>query len=243
MQPGQVVQPEYIFEHVSVGIAIVDTSDFHIRYINPYLRSLLEEPWPYQDVIGQSIDKVVPPAVLKVALPLLQQVATGGERIQYAEVPYEGFLETRGRTSWRVAIERIPGLPRGEEQAITPALLITIEDVTETVRARLYLNAIHHISAVIAGPTALPQVLDRILQAIQELVGAQRCAVILADQTSQYTSISGDEDPRPTPSEAARTARIVAYKGLYPPIQDWHPPVTERTLVGRAEHAGHALTI
>lgn len=241
------MQPEYIFEHVAVGVAILGANDLRIRYMNPYLRSLLEEPWNYQDVIGVCVDKVISATMLKMALPPLQQVALTGQRVQYAEVPYEGFLETQGRTYWRIAIERMPAPPHTEqkdgEKAASPTLLITIEDVTEAVRARLYLNAIHHISAVIAGPTALPQVLDRILQAIQELVGAQRCAVILADQTSQDTSISGDEDPQPTPSESARTARIVAYKGLYPPIQDWHPPVTERTLVGRAEHAGHALTI
>ncbi len=247
MQPGQVVQPEYIFEHVAVGVAILGANDLRIRYMNPYLRSLLDEPWNYQDVIGVCVDKVVPASMLRMALPPLQQVTATGQRVQYDEVPYEGFLETQGRTYWRIAIERMPALPptdqQGNEKATSHSLLVTIEDVTEAVRARLYLNAIHHISAVIAGPTALPQVLDRILQAIQELVGAQRCAVILADQANPDGYIPGNEEPQPTSAEPPRIARIVAYKGLYPPVQDWHPPVTEKTLVGRAERAGHALTI
>jgi PAS domain S-box-containing protein len=247
MQPGQVVQPEYIFEHVAVGVAILGANDLRIHYMNPYLRSLLEEPWSYQEVIGECVDKVIPVGMLKIALPPLQQVAATGQRIQYAEVPYEGFLETQGRTYWRIAIERMPTPPEPEPgregQEASPTLLITIEGVTEAVRAKIYLNAIHHISAVIAGPTALPQVLDRILQAIQELVGAKRCAVILADQSSPDTHISEDEESQPIPVEPARIARIVAYKGLHSRPQDWHPPVTERTLVGQAENAGHALII
>jgi PAS domain S-box-containing protein len=245
MQPGQVVQPEYVFEHVSIGIAMLDASDLRIRYINPYLKSLLEEPWSYQDVIGYSVDTMISPPVLKVARPILEHVAATGERIEHAEVPYEGFLQSRGRTYWRIAIERIPALPplahSQEERTNGPALLITVEDVTETVRARIYQNAIHHISAVISSPTALPQVLDRILQAIQEMVGATRCAVILADQPGTDVHIPGYEEAQQQPAEPARNARIVAYKGLW--TQDWHPPVTERTLLGRAEQAGHALII
>src|SRR5205823_7497590 len=133
MQPGQVIRPEYIFEHVSVGIAMLDADDLHIRYMNSYLRSLLGEPWNYQDVTGQSVDKILSAPILKVVLPLLQRVAATGERIQHAEVPYEGFLETRGRTSWRITIERMPDLPQSELRQdghpATPTLLITIEDV------------------------------------------------------------------------------------------------------------------
>ncbi len=237
------MQPEYVFEHVSIGIAMLDASDLHIRYINPYLKSLLEEPWSYQDVIGYNVDTVVSPSALTVVRPILERVAASGERSEQAEVPYEGFLQSRGRTYWRVIIERIPALPTlaQEEREDGPALLITIEDVTETVRARIYQNAIHHISAVISSPTALPQVLDRILQAIQEMVGATRCAVILADQQSTDAHIPGYEEPSQLPAEPARSTRIVAYKGLW--TQDWHPPVTERTLLGRAEQAGHALII
>lgn len=232
------MQLEYILGHVSVGVAILDSNDFSIRYVNAYLRSLLDRS--YQDVVGQQVSDVVPPTLLNVVLPLLRHVADTGQRIQHGEISYEGFLETRGRTYWHVSIERLPANDKEQARATAvseaPTLCVTIEDVTETVRARLHLNAIHHISAVIAGPTALPQVLDRILQAIHEMVGATRCAVMLADTTN-------NEELSQTSSEPARTARIAAYKGIHPRSQDWRPPINNQILLGRTGEAGHALII
>src|SRR5258708_27556808 len=94
------------------------------------------------------------------------------------EIPYEGFLETRGRTYWHISLELAPALPAQQDER---ALLVMLEDVTSSVRARLQLEAIRHISAAIAGQSPLKDVLDRILLAMQDMVGSKRCAVLLID--------------------------------------------------------------
>ncbi|HLZ56796.1 MAG TPA: PAS domain-containing protein [Ktedonosporobacter sp.] len=283
MEQGRAAQLEYILGHVSIGVAIVDATSLRIRYANPYLLSLLDEPWCYQGVVGRHVEEVVPPEVSQVALPLLQQVATTGEHLQYAEVPYEGVLEARGRTYWRISIERSSssgtssapsdGPPRiggqagaerrrGEEPKGArpysdidssrdtvpfPAeeqqpLLITIEDVTESVRSRLHLNAIHNISSAIAEASALPLVLDRILQALQEMVGSHRCAIFLLDSPMPDPEMrfSGYEEPQ---RSGPRTATIAAHKNVHPSSQDWHPLVNDRTLLGHVIQDHHTLVI
>src|SRR5207245_10403156 len=62
-------------------------------------------------------------------------------------------------------------------------LLITINDETNQVRSSLHLSAIHLISSAILERFALPQVLDSILLAVQDLVGSTRCAILLLDHT------------------------------------------------------------
>ncbi|TMC18663.1 MAG: PAS domain-containing protein [Chloroflexi bacterium] len=239
MEPGQAVQLEYICAHITIGLVILDATNLRIRYANPYLCSLLDEPWSYRGVIGRSVEEVLSAKISALALPHLQHVAMTGERIQRAEVPYEGFLTSRGRTYWCISVERLPA-----EQETSPTLLVTVEDITETVRSRLQLNAIHHISAVIAGPSALPQVLERILQALHELVGATRCAIVLADQTSTESRALNDDEAQPESSKpVVRSARIAAQRGIHTTSLDWHPVINEHILLGRAETAGRALII
>ncbi len=248
-KPGQAGQLEYILGYVSVGVAILDSVNLRIHYVNPYLHALFDEPWNHQDVRGHCIDEVIPTAVYMVAVPLLQHVVLTGQRLQYEEVPYEGFLETRGRTYWRVSIERSPILTlpetdkREQDTQITaPPLLITIEDVTDTVRSRLHLKAIHHISSAIAGASALPQVLDRILQALQDMVGSKRCAILLIDHSGE-TRISATEEPKRNTSDIPRTVTVAAQKGVHPRSYDWHPPIDEHTLSGLVVQEGSTMII
>jgi PAS domain S-box-containing protein len=245
MKQGEAIQLEYILGYVSIGVAILDPDTLRVRYANPYLLSLLDEPWNSQKVIGRAVEDVVLPEIARHALPLLRKVASNGEHIQYAEVPYEGFLETRGRTYWNISIQRSPISDSSIVQAARP-LLVTIEDVTENVRSRLHLNAIHNISSAIAEASALPLVLDRILQALQELVGARRCAIFLLDSTipgpeARLVDIhsQGEEEPVYEP----RSATIAAHKNVHPSSQDWHPQVNNRTLIGRVVQQRHTLVI
>jgi PAS domain S-box-containing protein len=249
MESGRAVQLEYVLGRVPVGVAILDSTNLCIRYANSYLRSLLDGPWRSRDIVGQCVHEVMPEAIAQVALPLLSRVAETGQRLNYAEIPYEGFLETRGRTYWKVTIERSPDFSAQElptnEQNGGPALLLTIEDVTDSVRSRLHLNAIHHISSAIAGASALPEVLDRILQALQEMVGSTRCAIFLINSPipeSEAGIATYEELQRLTP-ETAQTARVAAQKGMHPDSQDWRPPVDERLLLGRIMREGHTLII
>src|SRR5262249_21523193 len=156
---------------------------------------------------------VLPEIVAQAALPILHEVLATGEPVYLAEVPYEGFIESRGRTYWRISIERTPTslleeIPAEKPREVQPSLSLALEDITENVRSRLHLSAIHHTSAVIAGPSALPQVLERILQALQELVGATRCAILLADQPVTDTRLTEYDEQTSIIQETARTARI-----------------------------------
>src|SRR5260370_13286187 len=171
-----------------VGVAILDCTDLRILYANSYLLSLLDPVGRSESIMGRTMDEVVPHEVRIAAGPLLQQVCSTGQPVTFSDLPYEGFLETRGRTYWQVSIELSSNLLsyvpyEGQTHAVTHnserVLLITIEDVTNQVRSRLHLGAIHYISSAVLGQFALPQGLDSILQAVQELVGSSRSAIFL----------------------------------------------------------------
>ena len=247
MEPGQPAQLEHILQHMSVGVAILDCSDLRLQYANPFLLSLLEqlEPsWRPQAVVGHCLDEIIPDELRRIAIPLLQQVCSTGERLSWSDIPFEGFLAARGRTYWRVSIERASNaeeqLP-AEIRHADDTLLITIEDVTELARSRLYVNAIDSITSAIAGPFALPQVLDRILQAVQEMVGSTRCAVLLIDH-----SVSGREfrySNQQRQAEATPTVTIAAKKGVHLRSQDWRPQLSEQLLLGHVVRDRHTLVI
>ncbi|MDQ2903536.1 MAG: PAS domain-containing protein [Chloroflexota bacterium] len=254
MEPEQSAQLELILRRILVGAAILDCPTMRIRYINPYLLTLLEEPWRTQGVIGQSLDGVLPEEMYTEALPHLQEVCASGQSITFSDIPYEGFLGTRGRTYWRVSIEPWPGSritgeqqPASESRAHT--LLVTVEDVTTQVRSRLLLKAIQYISSAITGPFALPSVLDRILQAVQEMVGSTRCAILLADQAVADIDrdLPGFEEQRPARTQPIRTtaptASLAAQKGLHLRSQDWHPHLGEQLLLEHAVREQRALII
>lgn len=246
MKLGQAVQPEHILRYLTVGVAILDTTSLRILYINPYLHSLLEKPWNERDIVGLSIQDILPKETYALVFPLLQRVVATGEGIHLPEVPYEGYLEERGRTYWEIGIERpAPSSTQAQEQENT--LLITVKDVTDTVRSRLHLKAIRRISSAIAGAYALPRVLDRILQAVQEMIGASstRCAILLIEH-----SVSGIDERNPmyeelpkVVSDLPQTVTVAAHKGLHLSSHDWHPLVSEQILLGRAAKEGHTLII
>src|ERR1700738_34207 len=79
MESGQSVQFEYIFGQISLGVAILESDDLRIRYANPFLRSLLNEPWCHQDVVGQRVSDVLPEIVEQAALPIMRGVIVTGE--------------------------------------------------------------------------------------------------------------------------------------------------------------------
>src|SRR5438270_1377201 len=247
MEPGQPAQLEHILQHMSVGVAILDCSDLRLQYANPFLLSLLEqlEPsWRPQAVVGHCLDEIIPDELRRIAIPLLQQVCSTGERLSWSDMPFEGFLAARGRTYWRVSIERASNaeeqLP-AEIRHADDTLLITIEDVTELARSRLYVNAIDSITSAIAGPFALPQVLDRILHAVQEMVGSTRCAVLLIDHSVSGREFRYSNQQRHT--EPAPTVTIAAQKGVHLRSQDWRPQLSEQLLLGHVVRDRHTLVI
>ncbi len=175
---------------------------------------------------------------MRHSLPLLRQVSESGQALHYAEVPYEGSLETRGRTYWHISIE-LSTTPQGETSVVAedqqPELLVVAEDVTDKVRSRLHLQATHSITSAIAGPSALHHVLDRILQALQDLVGANRCAVLLIDTSTgsgELQDIGEFEDVGRTIPETRRVT-IAAQKGIHTHSVGWHPLINRRILLGQ----------
>ncbi|MGH2478964.1 MAG: GAF domain-containing protein, partial [Ktedonobacteraceae bacterium] len=133
-----------------------------------------------------------------------------------------------------------------------PVLLVILEDVTSSVRARLQLEAIRHISAAIAGQSPLKDVLDRILRAMQDMVGSKRCAVLLIDEDEdedgeepiEHISLDMDEsDLTSAAGQLIPTVTIVAQQGLYAGAEDWHPRVNERLLLHKVLHTRQALIV
>src|SRR5437660_4681132 len=110
MEPEQSARLEHIVGHMPVGVAILDCVNLRFRYASPYLLSLLEEPWRSNGVIGHALDEVVAEEVYKAAQLILQQVCSTGQSISLNDVPYEGSLEMRGRTYWRISLELSPSL-------------------------------------------------------------------------------------------------------------------------------------
>src|SRR6266480_609996 len=247
MEPGQPAQLEHILQHMSVGVAILDCSDLRLHYANPFLLALLEQLEPSghsKDVVGLCLDEIIPDELRKIAVPVLQQVCSTGQHLSWSDIPFEGFLAARGRTYWRVSIERTSNtaeqLP-GEIRHADDTLLVTVEDVTELARSRLYVNAIDSISSAIAGPFALPQVLDRILQAVQEMVGSTRCAILLIDHSVSGTEFRYFDQQRQ--AETPPTVTIAAQKGMHLRSQDWRPQLSEQLLLGHIVRDRHTLVI
>ena len=102
------VQPallEHILERISVGVLILDCVSLRILYVNTYLQSILPSSWQVQNLTGYSLRDILPDEEFKIVEPILQEVCLTGRDITFADVPYEGFLETRGRTYWNITIE------------------------------------------------------------------------------------------------------------------------------------------
>lgn len=234
MEPGRAEQLEYILGNVAVGVAILDPTSLSLLYVNSYLHSLLDEPWSSQDLRQHSVEEIIPPKLAATIIPLLRHVAESKEPIHQSEVPFEGFLESRGRTYWRIAVEYKSKFR--EREHCLPTLLVTIEDVTTTVRSRLHLNAIHYITSAIAGPSSLHLVLERILQALHEMVGSKRCAVFLMDQSLPSAEIypCGQEEISHLLVDLPHNATMAAQHGVHQQSQNWHPQVNKYTLLGRA---------
>ena len=248
MGPAHPVLLEHILRRMPVGVAVLDCTDLRFLYANSFLLALLDQSWRSQGVIGHTLDEVAPQGIRQAAQAVLQQVRSTGQSQTFAELPYEGFLETRGRTYWRVSIELSTNLPYQEQAGAEtlraePALLVTIEDVTEKVRSRMHLDAIHYISSTIVGRFALPQVLDSILEAVQELVGSTRCAILLLDYPITGSELRSAGIEEQAQGGDAPVVTVAAQKGLHLSSQHWHPQVSEQVLLGRVIRDRHSLII
>lgn len=225
MGQEQLVPIEAFFKHLSIGIAILDGVNLRVRYLNPYVATLLEEHWSVRDVVGKRIEELLPEKIHKRVFARLQQVMETGEESTYKELPYESFEQTRGRTYWNVSIKKVQELA-----SLHDALLITIEDVTESVRSRLQLQAIQYVSVAMGDTHALPMVLDRILEVISQFIDVTACAVLLIDHT-----ISGYDALQNVPTPRKCRVTLAAQKGIHISAQDWHPMLDEHILFGRVE--------
>ena len=250
MEQGQAEHLEYILDMMSVGIAILDATSLRIRYVNPYLYELCHTPLQAEDVPGHHINDVLPADLHEPVIYALKHSAMTGQPIRYKEVPYEGFLEARGRTYWNITVELRCTHPQttksgAQDTEHKPVLVITIEDVTQAVRAKLHINAIHYISSAIVGPSSLYLVLDRILQALHDMVGSRRCAVMLLDQVQSDPTRLQQKDVLRLQfvTEEPPMATIAAQKGLHSISHHWHPYTDEHILLGRVLKEHHTIII
>jgi PAS domain S-box-containing protein len=256
MEPEQSVPLAFILGHVPVGIALIDGTTLRVLYTNAYLTALLASSWQAWnvEVSGRTLQELLPPDLLHKIEPPLRAADADGVPRHFDDLPYEGFLETRGRTYWRIAIAPAgratidaalsqaadaPGAP-GVAEMPRRALLVTIQDVTDTVRARMHIDAIHYISSAIARGAALPQVLDDVLQAVHDLVGSTRCAIILLE-----SPVDGGEqrgEARDGPGAMPRVS-IAAQKGLHLSSHAWNPLLGAHLLLGQVIQARRSLVI
>ena len=247
MELADTTQLQHILERMGTGVAILDCEALRVLYANAYLISFCPEPWCTQGVVGGRVDEILPAEMYQLAAPLFQQVCTSGEKLIFSEIPYEGFLETRGRTYWHISLETMPAAPGPQDGQ---ALLILVEDVTSRVHSRLQLEAIHHISAAIAGQSPLRDVLERVLLAMNDLVGSKRCAVLLIDEGEGSEELlerpsPHEDEPEPTSAtdQPVPTVTIIAQQGLYAGAEDWHPHVNERLLLRKVLDTRQALIV
>lgn len=225
------MQLEQILNHLQIGAALLDCTELRYLYANPYLLSLLDEPWRSKGINGYRIEEVITSELYNIALPTLEQVRTTRQPVTYDALAYEGFLQSRGRTYWKVRIERIEPTDSHHEDAL---LLVTVEDVTEQARSDLYMKAVHYISSAIASPYALPLVLDRILQAVHEMVGSTRCAILLIDQMDPVyeEQLQLAAWGKSAPEKAVPVVRIAAQRGIHQHASDWRPLLSGQLLLG-----------
>jgi PAS domain S-box-containing protein len=246
MEPEYTTQLQHILERMTVGAAIIDCATLRVLYANSYLVSFFPDPWRTVGLVGKQVRELLPTDVYKLAAPLFHQVCSEGRAISLPEIPYEGFLETRGRTYWHISLELTP-TSHSSQQAQT--LLIMLEDVTSSVRARLQLEAIRHISAAIAGQSPTSDVLARILLAMREMVGSKRCAVLLIDAGEDEAAAErvyqerGDTSKLLAISQPSQVVTIAAQQGLYKGAENWRPQVSERLLLGRVLRKRQALVV
>src|SRR5258708_40077521 len=115
MGPAHPVLLEHILRRMPVGVAVLDCTDLRFLYANSFLLALLDQSWRSQGGIGHTLDEVAPQGIRQAAQAVLQQVRSTAQNQTLAELPYQGFLETRGRTSWRVCIQVSTNLPHSQQ--------------------------------------------------------------------------------------------------------------------------------
>lgn len=247
MELENTAQLQHILGRITVGVAILDCTTLRVLYTNAYLASFCSELWHTQEPVGRHVNEILPIDMYQLAHPLFEHVCTTGEKISLSEIPYEGLLETRGRTYWHISLELFSST---QETLDGRTLLVMVEDVTTSVRTRLQLEALHHISAAIAGQSPLRDVLDRILLAMQDLVGSKRCAVLLIDEADEEETaehgtpaLTNMHETENTPNQPIPAVTIMAQKGLYADAENWHPRVSRRLLLRKVLHTRQALVV
>ncbi len=100
-------------------------------------------------------------------------------------------------------------------------------------------TAIFHISSLSGGPSALPRVLDRTLQAIQEITGSRYYAVLLLDQPITRNMDSNLD----VPAHTVQAVTIAAQKGFHTNSMNWRPLANKRLLLGHAIKQRDAMIV
>ena len=110
MEPEQSAPHSFILGHVPLGIALIDATTLRVLYVNSYLTVLLDPAWHTRNVSGHTLQEILAPDLLRKIEPPLREAYRDGTVRHYDDLPYEGSLETRGRTYWHVTI-----VPTGRE--------------------------------------------------------------------------------------------------------------------------------
>ena len=240
MTVEEYTQLDLLFDDLSIGIVILDATHLNIHFVNAYAYRQLEKHLRSHPLQQLGVQDFLPEEMCTFIHPILQQVATTKQQVQYTEVPYEGFQEERGRTYWRITIKSPPAFIQTPLTSTENTVFITLEDVTQVVRTRLYMHALERVSSAIAtGAHALPLVLDRILDAVHELTGSTHCAILLID-----TFIPKRNNAHPPALPALiQTVTIAAQRGLSVTSPTWQPLMSNRLLLARVAQTQHSLII
>src|ERR1700730_7389641 len=100
MEPELSAPLEFILAHTPVGLVVLDAATMRVWYANPYFLSLLDEPWRTQSVAVHVLGYFLPINTLTVIEEKLREAIESRQALHFSDIPYEGILETRGRTYW-----------------------------------------------------------------------------------------------------------------------------------------------
>jgi signal transduction histidine kinase len=152
MKTEHITQLEEILESVSIGIVILSASDLRVRYANTYILDLATELWGPQEIQDRLLTELIPEEISHQIVPVLQLLREREQEISsqempsldMSEIPFDGFLKTRGRTYWNIHIvHKMSANKTDTSQKPEDVLLLIIENITDKVHLHSQIEALH----------------------------------------------------------------------------------------------------
>jgi signal transduction histidine kinase/PAS domain-containing protein len=198
-----------VFDATPVGIAVLEGTDHRVRMANPQLCALSARP--DVDPVGQPIQALFPPdrtslthgiaAILDEVGASRHSLAVRGVELHAADGAMEHVVTVNVAP---IQLGPAAGAP-AEPDALDEGILLSLWDTTAHVRAETRLAAqvqraetLASVATALERERHLPDLLQRIVRAAQELTGADVAAFVLRDSPHQrfHAAVLLGGDPR-----------------------------------------------